>query len=194
MTGAPIPAVHQPADPEARGGTAFAWLWIAGPLLAGAALALLAALPPFPTGAGTAAAWVGAAGFQLTWSGELLFFAIVAWGAGALVAFLVALLGLGRLVYPVLDAAPAGDALVLLVSEVIGAVHLALPAPAVVAATLPVPVRSGRRTATAAGIGFGALFLVGSHPWPLPTWANLLVACAVGGWGALVGAAALSRR
>ncbi|GAA2677629.1 MULTISPECIES: hypothetical protein [Actinosynnema] len=218
MTGAPLPAVHQPADGRVRGGAAFAWLWIAGSLLAGAALALLAALPPLPTSADTAAAWVGTAGFQLTWSGELLFFATVAWGAGAvgafgtrgagspvrravalvalavaLVAFLVVLLGLGRLVYPVLDAAPAADVLVLLVSEVIGAVHLALLALAVVATALQAPVRRGHRAATAAGIGFGALFLVGSYPWLLPTWANLLVAGSVAGWGALVGAAALSR-
>ncbi|AXX31310.1 hypothetical protein KCV87_00305 [Actinosynnema pretiosum subsp. pretiosum] len=83
MTGVPLPAVQQPTDGRGRGGAAFAWLWVVGSLLAGAAPALPALLPPLPAGADDVAARVGSAGFRLTWSGELLFFATVTWGAGA---------------------------------------------------------------------------------------------------------------
>lgn len=223
MTGATGPTVPVPCDHEARtdrGAVAFAWLWIAGALLASVALALLATLPPLQTSADAAVEWVADGAFQLTWSGEFLFFATIAWGTGAagafgtrgadaplrrtialvalsvtLIAFVIVLLALGRLVYPVVDIDLAADAIVLLASVVIGTVHLALLALAVVAFTLPVPMRSAgaRRTAMAVGITFGVLFVVGSYPWLLPTWLNLLVAGAVGCWGALVGVAVLAR-
>ncbi|MBO3086431.1 hypothetical protein [Cellulomonas fengjieae] len=193
---------------------ALAWLWTAGALLASVALALLATLPPVPPGA--AAAWVEDGTFPLTWAGELLFFATLAWGTGAagalatrgagtsvrgtialvalgvaLVAFVVVLLALGRLVYPVVAGDLAADTVVLLASVVVGAVHLALLGLAVAAFALPVPARStrARRTIAAVTITLGAVFVVGSYPWLLPTWLNLVTAGAVGFWGVLVGVA-----
>ena len=223
MTGATASTDLVPADRESgtgRGAVAFAWLWIAGALLASMALALLATLPALQPGADAVVGWVDDGTFQLTWAGELLFFATIAWGAGAagafaaqhtgtplrrsialialsvaLVAFVIVLLALGRLVYPVVDVDLAADTIVLLVSVVIGTVHLALLALAVVAIALPVPTRSARagQTITAVGIACGVLFVVGSYPWLLPTWLNLVVAGAVGCWGALVGVALLAR-
>lgn len=223
MTGAAAPTELPTADHEAatgRGAVAFAWLWMAGAFLASVALALLATLPPVPPSVDGVLAWVGDGTFQLTWAGELLFFATIAWGAGAagsfsaratsrplrrsialvalgvtLVAFVVVLLALGRLVYPVVDVELAADTIVLLVSVVIGTVHLALLALGVVAIALPVPMRSTRagRTVTAIGCAGGVLFVVGSYPWLLPTWLNLVVAGAVGCWGVLVGVALLAR-
>ena len=223
MTGAAASTALVPPDRESgtgRGAVAFAWLWIAGAVLASMALALLAMLPPVPATADGVVAWVDDSTFQLTWAGELLFFATIAWGAGAagafaarhtdtplrrsialvalsvaLVAFVIVLLALGRLVYPVVDVDLAAGTIVLLVSVVIGTVHLALLALGVVAIALPVPMRSAsaRRTVTAVGSACGVLFVVGSYPWLLPTWLNLVVAGAVGCWGALVGVALLAR-
>ncbi|WP_067142911.1 hypothetical protein [Microtetraspora malaysiensis] len=216
-------AVPVPCDHEAgadRGAVAFAWLWIAGALLASVALALLATLPPLQTNADAVVEWVDDGTFQLTWAGEFLFFATIAWGTGAagafsargtdaplrrtialvalsvtLIAFVIVLLALGRLVYPVVDMDLTADTIVLLASVVIGTVHLALLALAVVAFALPVPMRSAgaRRTVMAVGITLGMLFVVGSYPWLLPMWLNLLVAGAVGCWGVLVGVAVLAQ-
>lgn len=217
-SGVPVPG-HRDTGVD-RGAVVFASLWITGALLASAALALLASLPPLPAPAEAVVEWVDDGGFQLTWAGELLFFATVAWGTGAagafgargretpvrrtialvalgvaLISFVIVLLALGRLVYPVVDVDLAADTVVLLASEVIGTVHLALLALAVVAFALPVPMRSpgARRTVTIVGIVLGVLFVVGSYPWLLPTWLNLVVAGAVGCWGVLVGAAVLAR-
>lgn len=191
-----------------------------GALLASVALALLATLPPLHTGGDAVSDWVVDSAFQLTWAGELLFFAIIAWGTGAagvllargtaaplrrtsalmavgvaLIAFVVVLLALGRLVYPVVDIDLAADTVVLLASVVIDAVHLTLLALAVVAIALPVPISSPgpRRTVTAVGIAVGVLFVVGSYAWLLPMWLNLVVAGTVGCWGVLVGVAVLTR-
>jgi hypothetical protein len=223
VTGAASSVVSTPADHGAgtgRGAVVFAWLWIAGVLLASVALALLATLPPLQTSADAVVEWVDDSMFQLTWAGELLFFATIAWGTGAagafsargtntplrhtialvalsvaLIAFVIVLLALGRLVYPVVDIDLGVDTIVLLASVVIGTVHLALLALAVVAIALPVPMRSARarRTIMAVGITLGVLFVVGSYPWLLPTWLNLVVAGAVGCWGVLVGVAVLAR-
>jgi hypothetical protein len=203
----------------ARAPLAFAWLWIVGALLASAALLLLASLPPLPARADAFGPWVDDGTFQLTWAGELLFFAVIAWGTGAagafgarvtdspvrrrialvalgvaLVAFVIVLLALGRLVYPVADVDLADDTTVLLASVVVGTVHLALLALAVVAVTLPAKARAPRtrRTLAAAGVTSGVLFAVGSYPWLLPTWLNVTVAVVVGCWGVLVGVAVLS--
>ncbi|TNC21993.1 hypothetical protein, partial [Mumia zhuanghuii] len=206
MNGATASAIPLPAVERARrhrGAVAFAWLWIAGALLASMALALLATVPALPTTADAVALWVDDARFQLTWAGELLFFATIAWGVGAagafaargsgsplrrttalvalgvaLIAFVVVLLALGRLVYPVVDIELAAETIVLLESVVIGAVHLALLALGVVAFTLPVPTRStaARRAIVALGVTLGVLFVAGSYPWLLPMWLNLVVA------------------
>ncbi|MCS5734083.1 hypothetical protein [Herbiconiux daphne] len=211
------------ADREAAAGraaTAFAWLWIAGTVFAGLALTLLATLPPLPTDPDSVSGWVGDGAFPLTWAGELLFFAIIAWGAGAagvvgahaagapvrralssaalgvvLVGFAIILLALGRLVYPVADIDLTAGSIVLLASVVSGTVHLSLLALAVVAVSLPVGMRSlrARRATVAAGIAFGVLFAVGSFPWLLPTWSNVVVAGAVAGWGVFAGLSALAR-
>jgi hypothetical protein len=223
VTGASAPLVPLPDQEARRDRTviAFAALWIAGALLAGAALALLATLPAVPTRVEAMGEWVDAGAFALTWAGELLFFSIIAWGTGAagafaargtgsplrrtialvalgvaLVALVIVLLALGRLVYPVIDIDPAADTILLIASVVIGTVHLAMLALGVVAITLPVPMRSAaaRRTTTAVGVALGALFIVGSFPWLLPTWLNLFVAGAVGCWGALVGLAVIRDR
>lgn len=200
-----------------RGTFAFAWLWIAGRFsLAWHWLCWRHC----PRCGDAVSDWVVDSAFQLTWAGELLFFAIIAWGTGAagvllargtaaplrrtsalmavgvaLIAFVVVLLALGRLVYPVVDIDLAADTVVLLASVVIDAVHLTLLALAVVAIALPVPISSPgpRRTVTAVGIAVGVLFVVGSYAWLLPMWLNLVVAGTVGCWGVLVGVAVLTR-
>lgn len=100
--------------------------------------------------------------------------------AVALVSLLLLLTALGRLVYPVVEAAPSDDVVVLLASLVTGSVHLALLGLAVAALALPPQPRSPLRHA---GIPFGALFVLGSFPWMLPTWLNLGVALGVACWG-----------
>ena len=128
-TGSALPVSGVEVTGKGRGGApAFAWLWIAGALLASMALALLATVPALPTTADAVALWVDDASLQLTWAGEVLFFATIAWGTGAagafgargtgsplrrmtalvalsvaLIAFVIVLLALGRLVYPVVD-------------------------------------------------------------------------------------------
>lgn len=220
-TGSALPVSGVEVTGKGRGGApAFAWLWIAGALLASMALALLATVPALPTTADAVALWVDDASLQLTWAGEVLFFATIAWGTGAagafgargtgsplrrmtalvalsvaLIAFVIVLLALGRLVYPVVDIELEAETIVLLESVVVGAVHLALLALGVVAFTLPVPVRStrARRAVLAVGFALGVVFVAGSYPWLLPMWLNLVVAGAVGCWGVFVGVAVLAR-
>ncbi|MFT4285480.1 MAG: hypothetical protein QM598_11665 [Protaetiibacter sp.] len=212
------------ADSGVRGSRralALAWLWIAGGSLTSVALVLLATLPPMPAGDDAVAGWIDGGAFQLTWAGELLFFAIIAWGSGALsilgariggsplrstlalvalgvalIALLVVLLALGRLVYPVVERDLDVDTSVLLVSVVVGSVHLALLALAVVAISFPLPAGSPRtaRAATVAGVIVGAAFVAGSFPWLLPMWLNLSVAGLVGCWALLVGIGELTRQ
>lgn len=203
-----------------RGTVVVSWLWIAGVVLASMALLLLAAVPPLPGSSADLTRWLDDCRFQLTWAGEFLFFAVIAWGSGAvgmfgrrgsgavvrrtialvslhvaLIAFVIVLLALGRLVYPVIDIDLSADTMSLLASVVLGSVHLALLALAVVAIAVPVPMASvrARRVALAVGVGFGVVFLVGSFPWLLPAGVNVAVAVMVGGWGSYVGVAVLSR-
>ncbi|MTD17509.1 hypothetical protein GIS00_26630 [Nakamurella sp. YIM 132087] len=86
-------------------------------------LALLATLPPLPPTLESVPGWVDEGQLQMSWAGEGLFFVVIAWGAGAagtfalrgtgwsvstvialvalgvtLLAFVIALLALGRLV------------------------------------------------------------------------------------------------
>lgn len=186
----------------------FAWLWVVGAVLAAGALGLLATVTPIDDG-GSPAGWIARNRFALTWSGELAFFSVITWGAGAvlrftatraaaprraavalvghavaLVSLLLLLTALGRLVYPVVEAAPSDDVVVLLASLVTGSVHLALLGLAVAALALPPQPRSPLRHA---GIPFGALFVLGSFPWMLPTWLNLGVALGVACWGLATG-------
>lgn len=201
-----------------RGATAPGWMWIAGSLLASAALVLLASLPALPTTLDAITGWVERGRFQLTWAGELLFFAVITWGAGAvgtlttheagsalrrsiaaialavaLVAFVVVLLALGRLVYPVVDLDPGPDTVLLLASVVLGSVHLAMLSLGVVAMALPASARSPRaaRASIATGVVVGTLFIVGSFPWLLPMWLDIATAGLVGCWGVLLGVAHL---
>lgn len=199
----------------------FAFLWMTGTVLASVALALLATLQPLGVSGGAALAWVRGSEFQLTWAGEFLFFSVVAWGAGVvelgrtpavharpshtiavvalsvvLVAFIVLLLTLGRLVYPVIGADLSEEIVKLLVSVVFGTVHLAMLALAIAAFALPLPVQSVRawRATRLLGILFGVLFVVGSYPWLLPTWMNVVVAAALGIWGVSFGISVLRSR
>lgn len=213
------PAPHPRAAPSGAV-RASAWLWVTGSVLLGAALVMLATVPPLPAEAVDVQRWVNEGRFQLTWSGELLFFAVLALGSGgvgmlagpgapwrprhtislvglgiALVAFLVVLLALGRLVYPVASIDLSADSTVLVSSTAIGAVHLALLGLAVAAFAWPRPssVVAARRIDTVAGIAAGVVFLFGSYPWLLPNWANVAASVVVGCWGVWIGASALRR-
>lgn len=216
-----VKGVTAPASRMAPSPTKFSLLWVVGSSLACIALVLLASLPPLPTRSDAVAEWVQGGVLALTWAGELLFFSVITWGTGAvgvcralggnetlkhtlalvalgltLIAFVVVLLALGRLVYPVIGGDVAAETIKLLVSVVFGAVHLALLGLAIVALTLTGPTRSvwKRRAMLLAGAVFGALFIVGSYPWLLPAWLNFLVAAAVGCWGVLVGVVVLAQR
>ncbi len=59
------------------------WLMIVGALLTAVALLLLSLLPGAPSEAVAMAAWVERGHSLLSWSDELLFFAVICWGAGA---------------------------------------------------------------------------------------------------------------
>lgn len=193
----------------ARWSSAFIWLRIGGGVLVAAALGLLASVAPINPSGIAPQHWIDTHAFALTWAGELLFFAVVAWGAGAvgaygaaradaplrsaialvglavaLAAFLIVLLALGRLVYPVVDADLSDDLIILIASLVTGAVHLALLGLAVVAFATPLALGPGR-TGLLLGILFGVVFLVGSFPWLLPQWTNFAVAAAVAAWAPL---------
>jgi len=182
-------------------------LTAAGAVLAGVALLLLSLLPTAPSEAADLSAWVDNGKPLLSWSDELLFFAIMSWGAGArglfgarkaersarinvgltalavaLVALLVLLFVVGRLVYPVSEIHLSPDVLALLVSSMFGALHLALLGFAVAAVTLTWSTSSGLR-GRVAGIGAAAVFTVGSFPWLTPSWWNIFVAVLLAAWG-----------
>jgi hypothetical protein len=187
------------------------FLTAAGALLAGAALLLLSLLPDVPSEAAEMTAWVDSGRSLLSWSDELLFFAVVCWGAGARglfggqqaersvridlgmtalavanVALLVLLLVVGRLVYPVFGIRLSPEVLALLISSAFGALHLALLGFAVAAVTLSWTTRSGL-TGRVVGMVAAAVFIVGSFPWLTPSWWNALVAVLLAGWGVSLG-------
>lgn len=194
-------------------------LWIAGTILTGLAFGLLSSLPPVPSDAASAPGWVEQGRFQLTWSGEVLFFAVIAWGVGArgvyagrphqsrlrrdiasvglgvtLVAFVILLLALGRLVYPVIQEPASSDTLVLVISVMFGSLHLALLGLAVVAAAFPVWARTGRARwmANLGGVLVAVVFVSGSFPWAAPAGASAAVAVLIVLWGASTGGTALA--
>ncbi|MFD2768096.1 hypothetical protein [Micromonospora eburnea] len=190
----------------------------AGALLAGVALLLLSLLPGVPSEAADMTAWVDSGKSLLSWGDELLFFAIVSWGAGArglfgarradrsarinigvtalavaLVALLVLLLVVGRLVYPVFGIHLSPDVLALLISSMFGALHLALLGFAVAAVMLTWSTSSGPR-GRAVGIAAAVVFIVGSFPWLTPSWWNTLVAVLLAAWGIFLGIAGVARQ
>lgn len=193
-------------------------LWIAGTSLTGVAFGFLGSLPPLPSDADTVAKWVEAGRWQLTWSGELMFFAVVLWGAGTtglyagrnrplrlrhhiarvgvgvtLISLLIGLLALGRLVYPVIDVPISSDNLLLSISVAYGSQHLAMLGLAVTAFSFPISAHTawGRRTANLCGTAAGAAFVAGSYPWATPALVNILIAGLVILWGAGTGATVL---
>jgi hypothetical protein len=158
-------------------------------------------------------AWVEHNHSLLSWSDELLFFAVICWGAGArglfggsrtapsvrinvgvtalttaLVALVVLLLAVGRLVYPVFEIQLSADVLALVVSSAFGALHLALLGFAVAAAALSWSTRAGL-TGRVVGIFAATTFVVGSFPWLTPNWWNSSVAVLVAAWGVFLAVA-----
>ncbi|MFI7441914.1 hypothetical protein [Nonomuraea indica] len=203
---------RQAADPRVH-----RWLMIVGALLTAVALLLLSLLPSVPSEAVAMAAWVERGYPLLSWSDELLFFAVVCWGAGArglfgarqaepsvrvnvgvaalavaLVALVVLLLAVGRLVYPVFEIQLSAEGLALLVSSSFGALHLAFLGFAVAAVALSWSTRAGL-AGRAGGILAAAAFVVGSFPWLTPNWWNSLVAVLVAVWGVLLALATVTR-
>lgn len=191
-------------------------MMIVGALLTGVALLLLSLLPSEPSEPIEMAAWVERGDSLLSWSDELLFFAIISWGAGArgllfsaskagsamrtvgvtalavaLVALVVLLLELGRLVYPVSGIQLSAEALALVVSSAFGALHLAFLGFAVAAVTLSWSTRAGP-IGRAIGILSGAAFIVGSFPWLTPNWWNSFVAALVAAWGTFLALATVT--
>ncbi|SBT43494.1 hypothetical protein [Micromonospora auratinigra] len=182
------------------------WLVIVGAVLTGVALLLLSLLPDVPAEVGAVTAWVERGHSLLSWSDELLFFAVICWGAGArglvgareagpsvrisvggtalavaLVALVVVLLAVGRLVYPVFGIHLSAEVVALVVSATFGALHLALLGFAVAAVALGWSTRAGL-TGRAVGIIAAAAFVLGSFPWLTPHWWNSAVAVLVAGW------------
>ncbi|WP_433232641.1 hypothetical protein ACQP2H_11525 [Micromonospora sp. CA-248260] len=183
------------------------WLTIVGALLTAAALLLLSLLPDPPAEAVAMTAWVERGHLLLMWSNELLFFAVICWGAGArglfsaglagpsawidvgrtaltvaLVALVVVLLAVGRLVYPVFEIDLSAEVVALLVSSTFGALHVAFLGFAVAAVTLGWSTRAGL-AGRAVGIVAAAAFVVGSFPWLTPNWWNSLVPVLLAAWG-----------
>lgn len=182
------------------------WLMAAAAILTAVALFLLTLLPGVPSQAAAIPAWVDQGEASLSWSGELLFFAVICWWVGArglfganrvrsvrislgmtglaiaLGALVALLLALGRLVYPVFGIQLSTDALALVVSGSFGALHLALLGFAVAAVTLSWSTRYGL-AGRVIGIAAAVLFMIGSFPWLTPFWWNLLVALGMAGWG-----------
>ncbi|KKJ94092.1 hypothetical protein LQ51_28490 [Micromonospora sp. HK10] len=183
------------------------WLMIVGALLTAVALLLLSLLPDPPAEAVAMAGWVERGHSLLLWSDELLFFAVICWGAGArgllgarqagpsvrinvggtaltiaLAALFVVLLAVGRLVYPVFEIQSSAEVVALVVSSTFGALHLAFLGFAVAAIALNWSTRAGL-IGRVVGIVAAAAFLVGSFPWLAPNWWNSLVAVLVAAWG-----------
>lgn len=195
-------------------GSAHGWLLTAGAALTAAAVLLLALLPRAPSEAEALVGWVSESRSLLVWSDELLFFAVVCFGAGArgafrsgrtrrsirinvgleafgvaLVSLLVLLLVVGRLVYPVFGIELSAEVVALLVSAAFGSLHLALLGFAVAAVALTWSAGNGRGgwLVSIVGIVMGAVFAAGSFPWLTPMWWNVLVAIALAVWGAMIG-------
>ncbi|WP_205303744.1 hypothetical protein [Nonomuraea montanisoli] len=193
------------------------WLMIVGALLTGVALLLLSLLPGAPSEAVAMTAWVERGRSLLSWSDELLFFAVICWGAGArglfgerkagpsarinlgvtalttaLVALVVLLLAVGRLVYPVFEVRLSAEVLALVVSSAFGALHLAFLGFAVAAVALSWSTRAGL-VGRAVGIFAAAAFVVGSFPWLTPNWWNSSVAVLVAAWGVFLALASVTR-
>lgn len=185
------------------------WLMTVGALLTAVALLLLSLLPSVPSGATAMTVWVGRGHVLLSCSDELLFFAVICWGAGArgifgggatalrlnvgatalavaFVALLVVVLAVGRLVYPVFGIHLSTEVLALVISSAAGALHLALLGFAVAAVALTWSTCSGR----AVGVVAAVVFVVGSFPWLTPGWWNSLTAVLVAVWGVFLGLAA----
>jgi hypothetical protein len=209
----PVAAVPGPVDAVPRPVAALAvhrWLMATGVLLTAVALLLLSLLPAVPSGAVALTAWADRGFTLLSWSDELLFFAVLCWGAGArrlvssreagssarinvgmtalataLVALIVVLLAVGRLVYPVFGIDMSADVLALLVSSTYGAVHLAYLGFAVAAVTLSWSTRAGL-IGRAVGIVAAVVFVVGSFPWLAPVWCNVGAAVMIAVWGGLL--------
>ncbi len=195
----------------------YRWLMIIGAVLTGLALLLLSLLPSPPSEAAATTAWVERNYALLAWSDELLFFAVICWGAGArglfgareavpsaritvgvialavaLVSLVVVLLEVWRLVYPVFEIALSAEVLALVVSSAFGALHLAFLGFAVAVAALSWSTRAGPIGRTV-GIVAAAAFIVGSFPWLTPNWWNSLVAISVAAWGVLLALATATR-
>ncbi|TMR87937.1 hypothetical protein [Nonomuraea basaltis] len=192
------------------------WLMTVGALLTAVALLLLSLLPSAPSEAIAMTAWVQRGHSLLLWSDELLFFAVICWGAGAqglfgarkagpsvrinvgvtalaaaLVALVVLLLAVGRLVYPVFEIQLSAEVLALVVSSTFGALHLAFLGFAVAAVALSWSTRAGL-IGRAVGIFAAASFIVGSFPWLTPNWWNSLVAVLVAAWGVFLALATVT--
>jgi hypothetical protein len=196
------PTLHRIADSRLRRGLA-----ALGAVLTGVALLLLSLLPRVPSETDAIPSWIEGGTSLLSWSDEVLFFAVVAWGAGAvglfgprsaarsarihvgmtalaiaLVALVVLLLALGRLVYPVFEIALSAETAALVVSTAFGALHLAYLGFAVAAVALGWSTRAGL-VGRAVGILAAAAFIAGSFPWLTPSWWNSSVAVLVAVWG-----------
>jgi hypothetical protein len=192
-------------------------LMIVGALLTAVALLLLSLLPSAPSEAVAMTAWAERGHSLLLWSDELLFFAVICWGAGArglfgarqagpsvrinvggtaltvaLVALVVVLLAVGRLVYPVFEIQLSAEVVALVVSSTFGALHLAFLSFAVAAVALSWSTRAGL-IGRAVGIFAAAAFVVGSFPWLTPNWWNSLVAVLVAAWGVFLALVAVTR-
>ncbi|MEV4726784.1 hypothetical protein [Micromonospora humida] len=183
------------------------WLMIVGALLTAGALLLLSLLPDPPAEAVAMTAWVERGHPLLMWSNELLFLAVISWGAGArglfstgragtsawvdvgrtaltvtLGALVVVLLAVGRLVYPVFEIDLSAEVVALLVSSTFGALHVAFLGFAVAAVTLGWSTRAAL-AGRAVGIVAAAAFVVGSFPWLTPSWWNSVVPVLIAAWG-----------
>lgn len=196
--------------PSARSVTASGWSAATGGLLLAIALLLIALIPP-PDPAGVPA-WVSANSAPLTWSDELLFFAIVlltpgvamtvsrnggqrfaaylgsAALAGAAIAFGGIIAIIGRLVYPVFEITLAAETTALLVSSLYGTLHTALLLLGIgmIAVAHAVLARAGQRSMAIACYCLGALQAVAAFPWLTPTPVKAVAAAGCAAWAALV--------
>jgi hypothetical protein len=211
------PTVRDTTTRHAVAGRVHRWVMIVGALLTAIALLLLSLLPSVPSEAVAMTAWVERGHSLLSWSDELLFFAVICLGVGArglfganqaapsvrinvgvtalataLVALVVLLLAVGRLVYPVFEIQLSAEVLALVVSSMFGALHLAFLGFAVAAVALSWSTRA-RLIGRAVGIFAAASFIVGSFPWLVPNWCNSLIAVLVAVWGVFLAHATAGR-